>query len=165
MLTTQNVHKLPMVVRFQHWFISTEIFLFPGFMPTFGPTWVNLYGSLRSFSFSDQHDTLNRGVGEGVAFRGQLLVGLEVKLADPLRDIMTVAVLEEHNPLQPLNIVRALLLKWNSKVGSILHPPPPTQPNPNPPPPPPPSLVSINLLWTPGARAIFLHSNGIYNNI
>ncbi|XP_075247387.1 otoferlin-like isoform X2 [Convolutriloba macropyga] len=76
-----------------------------GFMPTFGPTWVNLYGSLRSFSFSDQHDTLNRGVGEGVAFRGQLLVGLEVKLADPLRDIMTVAVLEEHNPLQPLNIM------------------------------------------------------------
>ena len=75
-------------------------------MPTFGPTWVNLYGSLRSYSFSDLHMALNRGVGEGVAYRGQLLVGLDVKLADPMRDTMAVAALEEHNPLQPLNIVR-----------------------------------------------------------
>ena len=30
---------------------------------------------------------------------------------------------------------------------------------------PPPSLVSINFLWPPGARAIFLHSNVLYNNI
>ena len=30
---------------------------------------------------------------------------------------------------------------------------------------PPPSLVSINLLWPPGAHAIVLHSNVLYNNI
>ena len=30
---------------------------------------------------------------------------------------------------------------------------------------PPPSLVSMNFLWPPGARAIFLHSNVLYNNI
>ena len=29
----------------------------------------------------------------------------------------------------------------------------------------PPSLVSMNILWPPGARAIFLHSNVLYNNI
>ena len=35
----------------------------------------------------------------------------------------------------------------------------------HPPPPPPPSLVSINFLRTPGARAIFLHSNVLYNSV
>ena len=41
----------------------------------------------------------------------------------------------------------------NNNNGSILSPPPP------------PSLVSINLLRPPRARAIFLHSNVLYNNI
>ncbi len=78
---------------------------FAGFMPTFGPSWVNLYGSLRSYSFSDEHGTLNRGVGEGVAFRGQLLLGVDLRLADPTKDTMSVAALETHTPLHPLNIV------------------------------------------------------------
>ena len=32
-------------------------------------------------------------------------------------------------------------------------------------PPPPPSLVSINFLRPPDERAVFLHSNVLYNNI
>uniref|UniRef100_A0A8B9PML9 Dysferlin n=1 Tax=Apteryx owenii TaxID=8824 RepID=A0A8B9PML9_APTOW len=54
-----------------------------GFLPTFGPCYINLYGSPREFTgFPDPYETLNLGKGEGVAYRGRLLVELETKLAD-----------------------------------------------------------------------------------
>ncbi|XP_062991896.1 dysferlin isoform X2 [Elgaria multicarinata webbii] len=54
-----------------------------GFLPTFGPCYVNLYGSPREFTgFPDPYDELNTGKGEGVAYRGRLLVELETKLVD-----------------------------------------------------------------------------------
>uniref|UniRef100_A0AAV2KI82 C2 domain-containing protein n=1 Tax=Knipowitschia caucasica TaxID=637954 RepID=A0AAV2KI82_KNICA len=54
-----------------------------GFLPTFGPSFVNLYGSPREFSsFSDPHEALNLGKGEGVAYRGRLLLELSTKLVD-----------------------------------------------------------------------------------
>ncbi|CAL8326175.1 unnamed protein product [Lota lota] len=56
-----------------------------GFLPTFGPSWVNLYGSPREFhTFSDPHHTLNLGKGEGVSYRGRVLVELSTKLVDRL---------------------------------------------------------------------------------
>ena len=33
-----------------------------GFMPTFGPSWVNLYGSTRDYALSDEHQDLNNAV-------------------------------------------------------------------------------------------------------
>ncbi|XP_056883020.1 dysferlin isoform X2 [Takifugu flavidus] len=54
-----------------------------GFLPTFGPCFVNLYGSPREFSaFNDPHEVLNLGKGEGVAYRGRVLLELTTKLAD-----------------------------------------------------------------------------------
>ncbi|XP_010791394.1 myoferlin-like [Notothenia coriiceps] len=54
-----------------------------GFLPTFGPCFVNLYGSPREFTaFNDPHEALNLGKGEGVAYRGRVLVELTTKLAD-----------------------------------------------------------------------------------
>ncbi|XP_072315466.1 dysferlin isoform X3 [Eucyclogobius newberryi] len=54
-----------------------------GFLPTFGPCFVNLYGSPREFSsFNDPHETLNLGRGEGVAYRGRVLLELSTKLVD-----------------------------------------------------------------------------------
>uniref|UniRef100_A0A8D2LV97 Dysferlin n=1 Tax=Varanus komodoensis TaxID=61221 RepID=A0A8D2LV97_VARKO len=54
-----------------------------GFLPTFGPCYINLYGSPREFTgFPDPFEELNTGKGEGVAYRGRLLVELETKLVD-----------------------------------------------------------------------------------
>uniref|UniRef100_A0A3Q3X9N3 C2 domain-containing protein n=1 Tax=Mola mola TaxID=94237 RepID=A0A3Q3X9N3_MOLML len=54
-----------------------------GFLPTFGPCFVNLYGSHREFTaFSDPHEALNLGKGEGVAYRGRVLLELTTKLVD-----------------------------------------------------------------------------------
>ncbi|XP_059210821.1 dysferlin isoform X3 [Centropristis striata] len=54
-----------------------------GFLPTFGPCFVNLYGSPREFTaFNDPHEALNLGKGEGVAYRGRVLLEVTTKLAD-----------------------------------------------------------------------------------
>ncbi|RMX57790.1 hypothetical protein pdam_00006779 [Pocillopora damicornis] len=56
-----------------------------GFLPTFGPCWLNFYGSPREFSeLPDEQEDLNDGKGEGVAYRGRLLVELETKLGEEI---------------------------------------------------------------------------------
>ncbi|XP_056658393.1 myoferlin isoform X3 [Monodelphis domestica] len=52
-----------------------------GFVPTFGPCYLNLYGSPREYTgFPDPYDDLNSGKGEGVAYRGRILVELNTLL-------------------------------------------------------------------------------------
>ncbi|MBN3319754.1 FR1L6 protein, partial [Atractosteus spatula] len=51
-----------------------------GFLPTFGPAWINLYGSARNFTLMDDFQELNEGVGEGVSFRGRLFIELAVEI-------------------------------------------------------------------------------------
>ncbi|XP_037022357.2 fer-1-like protein 6 [Artibeus jamaicensis] len=51
-----------------------------GFLPTFGPTWINLYGSPRNHSLMDDYQELNEGFGEGVSFRGRILVEIAVEI-------------------------------------------------------------------------------------
>ncbi|XP_062859429.1 myoferlin [Trichomycterus rosablanca] len=52
-----------------------------GFLPAFGPSYINLYGSPREFTgFPDPYEDLNFGKGEGVAYRGRVLIELSTKL-------------------------------------------------------------------------------------
>ncbi|XP_041065098.1 myoferlin isoform X2 [Carcharodon carcharias] len=69
-----------------------------GFLPAFGPCYVNFYGSPREYTgFADPHEDLNCGKGEGVAYRGRILIELITKLdANPekkLEDIPSDDVL------------------------------------------------------------------------
>ncbi|XP_041526645.1 fer-1-like protein 4 [Microtus oregoni] len=53
-----------------------------GFKPTFGPAWVPLYGSLPSGRFRDGLQSLNEGIGEGIWFRGRLLVAVSMEVLE-----------------------------------------------------------------------------------
>uniref|UniRef100_A0A4W3IWA7 Fer-1-like protein 6 n=1 Tax=Callorhinchus milii TaxID=7868 RepID=A0A4W3IWA7_CALMI len=50
-----------------------------GFLPTFGPSWVNLYGSAQNFTVRDEQQNVNEGLGKGTYYRGRLLLALEVR--------------------------------------------------------------------------------------
>ncbi|ESO89647.1 hypothetical protein LOTGIDRAFT_125029, partial [Lottia gigantea] len=53
-----------------------------GFLPTYGPCWVNLYGSTRYYQFMDEHTHLNDGLGEGVSYRGRIQVAIKTEIMD-----------------------------------------------------------------------------------
>ena len=57
---------------------------FSGFIPTFGPAFINLYGSTRDYNFIDEHSNLNDGLGEGVSYRGRLLIALKTDISDSI---------------------------------------------------------------------------------
>jgi hypothetical protein len=48
-----------------------------GFLPTLGPTWMFLYGSPREYKISKDQDGLSEGMGEGVCYKGRLLMAIE----------------------------------------------------------------------------------------
>lgn len=56
-----------------------------GFLPTFGPAWIPLYGRPRNYTFDNwvnYDQELNLGFGEGVAYRGRLLIAIKTKITD-----------------------------------------------------------------------------------
>ncbi|GAB0097051.1 hypothetical protein DMENIID0001_126430 [Sergentomyia squamirostris] len=58
-----------------------------GFLPTFGPSFIHLYGSTRDYTLLDQHSTLNTGLGEGVSYRARLLIAIRTEITDNIEII------------------------------------------------------------------------------
>ncbi|CAF3351971.1 unnamed protein product [Rotaria sp. Silwood1] len=48
-----------------------------GFLPIFGPTWMFLYGSPREYTMNKDQDGLGERMGEGVCYKGRLLMEIE----------------------------------------------------------------------------------------
>ncbi|XP_018569831.1 otoferlin-like [Anoplophora glabripennis] len=71
-----------------------------GFLPTFGPSFIHLYGSTRDYSLIDEHSSLNAGLGEGVSYRARLLVSIRTEISDNI-DLAPAAV--ELEPTVPVN--------------------------------------------------------------
>jgi len=88
-----------------------------GFLPTYGPCWINLYGSTRNYSLLEEHSHLNEGLDEGVSYRGRLLVSLATEILDG-PDVGPPAV-EVESTLPPASvsctftmIMTVQLLQW-----------------------------------------------------
>ncbi|CAL1540078.1 unnamed protein product [Lymnaea stagnalis] len=89
-----------------------------GFLPTFGPAWVNLYGSTRDYQILAKHGHLNDGLGEGVSYRGRVLVSLKTEIIEA-EDIG--ATLVEVEPTQPISETAAGRTEEYFLFASILE--------------------------------------------
>ncbi|XP_050710389.1 otoferlin-like isoform X3 [Eriocheir sinensis] len=74
-----------------------------GFLPTFGPAFVYLYGSTRGGSVMDEHSALNAGLGEGIAYRGRLFMALRCQITDQLDVAPSEVEVENTLPIQEGN--------------------------------------------------------------
>ncbi|XP_064604472.1 otoferlin-like [Liolophura sinensis] len=70
-----------------------------GFLPTFGPCWVNLYGSPRNFSLMNEHTHLNDGLGEGVSYRGRLLIAVKTEILENVESWPAAVEVESALPI------------------------------------------------------------------
>ncbi|NXA09111.1 FR1L4 protein, partial [Sapayoa aenigma] len=76
-----------------------------GFNPTFGPAWVNLYGSPQNSALRDVHRDLNEGMGEGIFYRGRVLMAIAVEIfSSPSQPGEVTVEVEELHPL-PENVL------------------------------------------------------------
>ncbi|KAF2368428.1 C2 domain [Trinorchestia longiramus] len=74
-----------------------------GFLPTFGPAYVYLYGSTRDGSVMDEHAALNAGMGEGIAYRGRLLLSVRCQITEHLDVAPSEVEVENTMPIQESN--------------------------------------------------------------
>lgn len=92
--------------------VSTSLLTAPGFLPTLGPAWVNMYGSTRNYTLLDEHQDLNEGLGEGVSFRARLMLGLAVEILDTSNPELTSSTEVQVEQATPVSEVRARLSRW-----------------------------------------------------
>ncbi|XP_076068132.1 otoferlin-like isoform X2 [Oratosquilla oratoria] len=74
-----------------------------GFLPTFGPAYVYLYGSTRDASLIDEHAALNAGLGEGIAYRGRILLSVRCHITEQIDVAPSEVEVENTLPIQEGN--------------------------------------------------------------
>ncbi|XP_030632044.1 LOW QUALITY PROTEIN: fer-1-like protein 4 [Chanos chanos] len=78
-----------------------------GFHPTFGPSWINLYGSPQNSALRDIHRDLNEGLSEGIFYRGRLLLSLSVEVySSPVAAVESKATDNVKSALSKFSIKR-----------------------------------------------------------
>ncbi|KAF5301719.1 hypothetical protein FQA39_LY10650 [Lamprigera yunnana] len=70
-----------------------------GFLPTFGPSFIHLYGSTRDYTIIDEHSNLNVGLGEGVSYRARLLIAIRTELTENVELINSDVELQSTAPV------------------------------------------------------------------
>lgn len=93
-----------------------------GFLPCFGPAFINFYGATREFEMLPGHhaEDLNEGVGEGVAYRGRILCELVSQPGGDKTEIKKGMVALAFN-LLPLRGARRPVDPWRQgRVATIL---------------------------------------------
>ncbi|XP_047145925.1 otoferlin isoform X2 [Hydra vulgaris] len=67
------------------------------FLPTFGPSWLNLYGSSRDYHFIKQNAFYNQGLEEGIDYRGRILLSIHLEESELTKETKNVYVRPFHN--------------------------------------------------------------------
>ncbi|KAF6025306.1 hypothetical protein EB796_016391 [Bugula neritina] len=88
-----------------------------GFLPTFGPCWVNLYGSKREVNVLNEHRALNSSQGEGIAYRGRLLVAVST---EPVSGFTIVDETSANEPADEITRIPAVPEAVLPKKGDFL---------------------------------------------
>nr|CDS32028.1 myoferlin [Hymenolepis microstoma] len=84
-----------------------------GYLPTFGPSFINLYGSTREFTdMPDKYKALNLAKGEGCAYRGRVFCELQTELLDEMPQSGVVPIPED---------VKVTLAKFMRRRKYVLH--------------------------------------------
>ena len=96
-------------------FVNLRIFFFfnTGFIPTFGPAFIHLYGSTRDYSLIDEHSNLNAGLGEGVSYRGRLLIALKTDISDSIDTAPSEVEVEPTQTIHEVNNVEQTIIWQN----------------------------------------------------
>lgn len=76
-----------------------------GFLPTFGPCWVNLYGATRYYQLLTSQTHLNDGLGQGVSFRGRLLIAIKMEILESMESGPATVDVENALPISEVKSV------------------------------------------------------------
>ncbi|CAG2103855.1 unnamed protein product, partial [Medioppia subpectinata] len=74
-----------------------------GFLPTFGPSFIYLYGSIRDGSIFEDQSILNDGFSEGIMYRGRILMAIHTEILESVEANIAGVNVE---PTQPLNEIK-----------------------------------------------------------
>lgn len=82
-----------------------------GFLPTFGPTWMFLYGNAREYTINKDQDGLSAGLGEAVSYKGRLLLQIETHPV-PGEDTSTASVQKQSGVALPDDVFHLFSLHF-----------------------------------------------------
>ncbi|XP_051887398.1 fer-1-like protein 4 isoform X2 [Pristis pectinata] len=84
-----NINDVAIATHFLNLHEISDPRINAGFYPTFGPAWVYLYGSPQNSVLRDAYRDLNEGLGEGIFYRGRILIAVSVDVFSSISAIQS----------------------------------------------------------------------------